>query len=116
MDNTDNKKLLDAYRQQVKETERLLKEEEERGVLGLNIYLVSQTECTGWDTYDSFVVAEESEEAAKEWYPDGELLTDMECCSDTWPETSENVTATLIGKCHDRQKKGRVFCASFNAG
>jgi hypothetical protein len=116
MDNTDNKKLLESYRQRVKELERLLKEEEEMGVLELNIYLVSQEECTDWDTYDSFVVAEESEEAAKERHPDGTLLSVADDWQGTWPKTSGNVTATLIGKCHGRQKKGHVFCASFKAG
>lgn len=75
----------------------------------MNIYLLSQSINNGWDTYDSFVVCEETEEAAKHispsefdfWY--------------TWAHP-DDVTVKYLGIADNSLKKGEIVCSSFNAG
>lgn len=77
----------------------------------MNIYLLSQTVCRGYDTYDSAVVIAESEETARMTHPAewGEW-----CGSDCWPDP-QYVEVTLLGVANPDAKPG-VVCASFNAG
>lgn len=84
----------------------------------MNLYLLSQNERNGYDTYDSCVVCAESEDEAKRIHP----REQNECFhgrnnwqSETWASYPENVTCKLIGTAADNVKKG-VVCASFNAG
>ena len=96
----------------------------------MNLYLLEQTENTGWDTYNSCVVASESEEDAKTIYPskyytfiDGKWywvrcdgnINFHDCANSEWASTSDNVTATLIGVAITGTERG-VILASFNAG
>jgi len=77
----------------------------------MNLYLISQEVNNRYDTYDSAVVAAESEDAARSIHPsksdwDGEY--EEEWCA------KENVTVRLIGTAEDGVSG--VICASFNAG
>lgn len=81
----------------------------------MNLYLISQCKNVGYDTYDSAVVAAESEEAAR--------LTHPSIYADNWdgrrPRNGwvgvEDVTARLIGLAAADTPPG-VICTSFNAG
>lgn len=84
----------------------------------MNIYLISQTETGGYETYDSAVVIAESEEEARNTSPH----TGLQITAEEWPEqmydwcsSSEAVSVTLIGTAEATADKG-VVCASFNAG
>lgn len=91
----------------------------------MNLYLISQKDNSGYDTYDSAVVAAESDEAAKIISP---------CGSRTWDQTRgvwlfggayedehsswthpDNVSVKLIGTAVEGTDAG-VVVASFNAG
>lgn len=81
----------------------------------MNLYLISQTVNTGCYTYDSAVVAAESEQEAKSLSPEnGEPLPDDFDCDYTWANPT-HVKAELIGTAVHDTKRGLVL-ASFNAG
>ena len=92
----------------------------------MNLYLVSQNENDGYDTFDSFICAAESEQNAREIHPFG--YQDKDC--DEYSEEDDNwfyddtwVSKDKIGKVKVKQigvadpsiPKG-VILASFNAG
>ena len=103
----------------------------------MNIYLISQTENTGYDTYDSAVVCAENEEEARTTHPNtniSDIYWNVE--TETWWSTYANskekyefegtesyttwchidkVKVKLLGDARRGSKKG-VICASFNAG
>jgi hypothetical protein len=79
----------------------------------MKIYLLFQSENTGYDTYDSCVVCAENEEDAKTITPDG-IPFDEEW-SHGWCVSPEQVDCREIGTANDNQERG-VICASFNAG
>lgn len=79
----------------------------------MNLYRIEQDTNHDYDTYDSAVVAAESEEAARNIHPGGR-----------WPEAGYsnldwtdpvNVRVTFIGTAKEGTEAG-VICASFNAG
>ena len=77
----------------------------------MNLYLLTQDEVTGYDTYDSVVVAAESEEEAKGIHP---------CAILGWRSSGdwckiEDVQVELIGEAKKGTQSG-VILASFNAG
>jgi len=81
----------------------------------MNLYLLTQDDSNGYDTYDSVVVCAENEEVAATIYPSH--------CGEEWPKsqyrswalTPDLVTVELIGKAHEDILRG-VVLASFNAG
>ena len=77
----------------------------------MTIWLISQTEKRGYDTYDSAVVAAESEDAARQINPDGEWESEWTA----WATSPANVTAKLIGVAEPGIEPG-VILSSFNAG
>lgn len=100
----------------------------------MNLYLISQTENIGYDTYDSAVVCAESEEEAKNIYPSIILYEEldeksgMRICDydkeanqkrweeyDEWASSPNEVRCIFLGKADEKMKKG-LICASFNAG
>lgn len=82
----------------------------------MNIYLLSQIEYTGYDTYDSCVVVANTEAEAKTYDPSGGFIQDKhQYCCDSWPRNPDLVDCLLIGKAIDGVGAG-VICASFNAG
>ena len=96
----------------------------------MNLYLISQSINTGYDTYDSAVVAAESEHDAIRIHPSAEFhefdengilyfkyvdgSRSQEEENRSWTGI-ENVSAKLIGTATDGIERG-VICASFNAG
>jgi hypothetical protein len=78
----------------------------------MKLWLLSQNMNTGWDTYDSAVVAAETAEAAKRFDPGGYLIEDDGCC---WAGTLEDIEVKFLGEAAPGVKAG-VICASFNAG
>jgi len=98
----------------------------------VNLYLVSQTVNDGYDTYDSAVVAAESEADARlihpgdrcqadvvndrwiEHYSDGTLRVLPEFLQD-WASRPSRVSVQLIGVAVEGTEAG-VICASFIAG
>jgi len=79
----------------------------------MNLYLISQSVNTEYDTYDSAVVAAPSEEVAKLMHPDGGLATSkFDPLNCTWCEPKD-VDVQYIG---ETTLPKSVICASFNAG
>lgn len=96
----------------------------------MNLYLLTQGYNSGYDTYDSCVVAAPNEYEARRicpshyytwsyemesWafeYGDGSLKRDT---PDSWVSDLELIDVQLIGVADPSVKKG-VVCASFNAG
>lgn len=79
----------------------------------MNLYLLTQDENTGYDTYDSCIVCAETVEQAKQINP----IRD-DAWTDSYPEwatSPDRVKATLIGEADDSIKRG-VVLASYNAG
>lgn len=83
----------------------------------MNLYLVSQDRNRDYDTYDSMVVAAETEEAAR-------LIHPSVYASDEWWNNKgfvsdwampDRVQVDLIGTATPETQPG-VICASFNAG
>jgi hypothetical protein len=88
--------------------------------MSLSLYLLSQTVCDGYDTYDSCVVAAESELEAKKIHPNGYYDSGEENWWDdamgcSWPNKLEDIDVVYIGSAVAGIKKG-VVCSSFNAG
>ena len=77
----------------------------------MNLYLLTQDDNNGWDTYDSCIVCAETEEEAIKINPDNEWENKFTC----WASKPELVDATFIGVASDDLEKG-VVLASFNAG
>lgn len=93
----------------------------------MNLYLVSQDDNSGYDTFDSIIVAAESEEQARRTYPNNTRVWDEEkecwlCTydltrdrSDTWSNYLSSIDVELIGEAKPGTKAGLIL-ASFNAG
>jgi hypothetical protein len=79
----------------------------------MNIYLLQQKVNTGYDTYDSCVVAAESADDARTIQP-RELHFEPDDSFSEWA-SPEHVTVTFLGRADWSLKRG-VICASFNAG
>ena len=80
----------------------------------MNIYLLSQDDNRGYDTYDSCVVYAESEEAA--W-----LVTPGNFGRSTWASSPDGVTVKYLGEATYRGVPecgidSGLILASFNAG
>lgn len=73
----------------------------------MNLYLISQTANTDYDTYDAAVVCAPNEEAAKQIVPSPEV-------PGAWA-APQQVSAKLIGKAARDIAPG-VVLSSFNAG
>lgn len=83
-----------------------------KDIMELKLYLLTQTQRLGYDTYDSCIVASESSTEAKKIHPSGET---NKWHYGTWADSPENVTATLIGNAHSTIEKGLIL-SSFVAG
>lgn len=87
----------------------------------MNIYLVSQSKVSGYDTYDSFVVVASSEESARRIHPAsvcGEIqFVGEENDYGAWVGVGDldNVKVFFLGTAREGFKE-EVVCASFNAG
>ena len=90
----------------------------------MNLYLISQEENTGYDTFDSAVVAAMTSKGAQRIHPEeeweheerAELWEEAKTDSyGSWASKPENVTVKLIGDATPGTAEG-VILASFNAG
>ena len=82
----------------------------------MKLYLISQSENTGYDTYDSAIVAALNETTAKGIHPSGEQsYWDDNHGWAGWASRPEMVQAKYIGEAAPWIKQG-VVLASYNAG
>lgn len=92
----------------------------------MNIYLLTQTENRGWDTFDSCVVMAPDEDSARKMHPRGDRLWDGRgwAVEDDryyddaagWAFSPDAVTVEFIGVTFTEGVTSRVVCSSFNAG
>lgn len=76
----------------------------------LKLWLISQSENTGYDSFDSAVVAAYTEEEAKQINPDGKWSTNFAWCS-----SPDEVHVEYLGIATEGVEPGIVL-SSFNAG
>ncbi len=84
----------------------------------MNLYLISQTKNNDYDTFDSAVVAAETEKEARVMRPsDGGDITTAKDKYDNycWVNDPNEVLVALIGTAVAGRAKG-VVLSSFNAG
>ena len=79
----------------------------------MNLYLISQSENDGYDTYDSAVVAAESEEEAVQIHPGPSPKWGQGYSN--WASSPEKVKCELIGVAIEGTEAGELL-SSFNAG
>lgn len=94
--------------------------------MAAKLWLLTQDEIDGYDTYDSCVVVAPDERLARELHPSGALVwggkawvylsdrREKPSFYSDWATDPANVTATELGLALDDNP--RVVCASFNAG
>jgi hypothetical protein len=86
----------------------------------MKIYVLSQDQNDGYDTYDSVVVAAEDEESAKRIHPDYTLgdnwKDNWEHQDYSWCESPDLVGVEYIGTYEGKETEPHVILASFNAG
>ncbi len=84
----------------------------------MNLYLLTQTDRLGYDTYDACVVVAPDEDTARCMHPGGydpPWDIDMLGGLGKWAFYPSTVKVQLIGVAVDGTAQG-VICASFNAG
>ena len=87
----------------------------------MKLWLVTQDERTGYDTFDMMVVAARDEEGARRIYPQWSQSDNPMAWPekpntwDVWASSPENVKVKLIGTAAKGIQPG-VICSSFNAG
>ena len=80
----------------------------------MKIWKISQDETADWDTFDSAVVAADTEMQAKEIHPGGDDRWKNDWCS-MWASSPDNVKCECVGEAKEGTTAG-VICSSFNAG
>jgi len=83
----------------------------------MKLWLITQTENEGYDTYDSAVVAADTEEAARHIHPSMSYLKPVPVWGGSysdWASSPNKVSAKHIGEALEGVEG--VVCASFNAG
>ena len=87
----------------------------------MKLWLLEQFENDDYETYDSCVVAAETEDAARRIHPSAVIRegnwweAEAEYKTYSWATTLENVNVTLLGEAVDTIGAG-VICSSYNAG
>ena len=74
----------------------------------MNLYLLSQSEETHYDSYNFCVVAAKSEAEAQKIHPSG---NNERWGNQSWASTPKNVEVELLGKAIENIESG-VVCAS----
>lgn len=89
----------------------------------MNLYLISQDENNGYDTYDSAVIVSENEESARNRCIGGDTWRQIEeerkknpSYTGYWASSPKNVKAKWVGIASPDLKESEIVCASFNAG
>jgi len=81
----------------------------------MKLFLISQQEKDGYDTYDSAVVCAPDESAARNMSPDSGEPFNWNDPYSIWCSSPDKVEVTYLGEAVDGSIQG-VVCASFNAG
>jgi len=87
----------------------------------MKLFMISQNETRGYDTYSVAVVCADSEEEAASIHPDGDLYSDETSpynswkSGRSWARTPNSVKVEYIGEAAEHLSRG-VICASFHAG
>ena len=87
----------------------------------MKLWLISQNDRDGYDTYDRAVVAATTAEDAAKIHPNGYSSyqpggeSDWPSTYGSWCESADRVTVRYLGESGDGMEPG-VICASFNAG
>lgn len=81
----------------------------------MNLYLISQSQWTGYDTFDSAVVCAESEEQARDMHPRGGAPVSVRGRDGDWASSPDQVRVRFLGVASPDLHRC-VVCASFNAG
>ena len=83
----------------------------------MNLYMISQNDNTGYDTYDSAVVCAEDENEAKKISPSPVSGQEHNFSRDnfSWASSIDRVDVEFVGIAGPNQKKGLIL-SSFNAG
>ncbi len=81
----------------------------------MKLFHISQTYSNDYDTFDSAVVAADSEDEARNLHPRGAVITDWTDASMDWATRPEQVVVKYLGEAAPGVVRG-VVCASFNAG
>ncbi len=79
----------------------------------MNIYLVSQDDNNGYDTYDAMVVCAASEDEARNLNPQG--AEGWAWDSGSWCSKPEKATVELIGTT-SKYEEAQIILSSFHAG
>lgn len=79
----------------------------------MKLWYLTQSDESGYDTYDSCIVAANSEVEAKQFHPGG--ATGWKYSGRSWAKSPDTVDAVVIGTAIKGTKAG-VVLASFNAG
>lgn len=85
----------------------------------MNLYLVSQDDNQGYDSYDSFVVAAETESKARLTFPRYRAKSEghWDGVDGGYDWTSaDKVKVKYIGIADESLNDGEIVCSSFNAG
>lgn len=83
----------------------------------MKLWLISQTENTGYDTYDAAIVAAETADDARKIHPLRPTAADAwtsRFMTDVWASSPDLVTAECIGEARTDMPAGLIL-ASFNA-
>ena len=81
-----------------------------------SLYLIAQSENSGYDTYDSAVVVARSTEEARHIHPGYEDWNSEDLGYLTWASKPENVSVIKIGQSVSEDFVGFIVISSFNAG
>ena len=82
----------------------------------MKLFIISQKENSGYDTYDSAVVAAPDEQTAKKMSPgNGRLWEPGDDFQSDWCSSHDKVTVKYIGDAVEETEQG-IICSSFNAG
>lgn len=83
--------------------------------VSLNLYLLTQDDVQGHDTYSSCVVVAKDEADARKIYPSDFWEPDPWGYT-VWASNPDKVIAKLIGVAADDLTEGSVICAAYHAG
>jgi len=81
----------------------------------MNLYLLTQTDADGYDTYDSCVVAAEDEHQARWIHPFFGYIPDNWRNEAGWASHPDKVTVKLLGQALPETPRG-VILASYISG
>lgn len=85
----------------------------------MKLFLVKRTDYVGYDEFDAFVCAAESEEQARSMLPDDEwhmkeYVIGLIMCE--WTKDLNKIEVEYIGEADEKYTEPAVILASFNAG